>query len=387
MKIYNISSIIPLKNLKRENDIILRIQDHLTKEFDFKFTIAKSLPYVALLLSKISKKWNAYYNYQLTERIDVQGYETVIYPWLMPPTSNFWINYFLIPLNWIWFHLIVKKKLGNEAKSAELILSQNLIPDAIVAYWLSKRLDKPFIINLRGDSKTIWFRLPILRKIIQSADAIITHSPTNFNKFKNGYNLKLIPHPVDEIFFNTDQKNQKKIQLLSVCRLLDLKNLDWVLGSLAELKRQGYEFEYKIVGDGPEFENLKHLVTKLELNSEVTFMGYLDREAVAERMHEADIFIMPSYPETLGRVFLEAAAASCLIIGHENTGVDGFFKHEKSAFFINRDNITEYLKKALDIKKSPEFDRIVEASFCKVQDLTWSGIGIEYNELYIGSVE
>ena len=382
MKIFNISSIIPLDNLKRENDIILRIQDHLYKNYQFKFAIAKSLPYVPLLLTKINKKWSTYYKYQKKGKIDVEGYDTIIYPWLMLPTSNFWINYFLIPLNWIWFHLKVKKKLANKIKNANLIISQNLIPDAIIAYWFSKKLKKPFIINLRGDSRPVWFRLPFLNRIIQSADAIITHSPTNFNRFKVNYDVKLIPHPVDEIFFRSKKKNQNKIHLLSVCRLIDLKNLDWVLQSLAKLKRQGYEFEYKIVGDGPEFENLKKLVAELELTQDVTFLGYLDRKLVAERMYEADIFIMPSYPETLGRVFLEAAAAGCLIIGHENTGVDGLFKHEDSAFFVKKDNITKYLNKAIDINGKSEFDQIVNNSINKIKDLTWDRIGIVYHNLY-----
>lgn len=382
MKIFNISSIIPLPGLKRENDIILRIQDYLSQEYEFKFILAKSLPYVPSILSKISKKWITYFNYQTAERIDVEGYETVIYPWLMPPTSNFWINYLLIPLNWIWYHLKVKKKLENEAKNAELLISQNLIPDALVAYWFSKSSNKPFIINLRGNSKLLWFRLPILKKIIQSADAIITHSPTNYKKFKVDYDVKLIPHPVDEIFFNNKQKSQNKIQLLSVCRLLDLKNLDLVLESLAMLKRKGYEFGYKIVGDGPEFENLKHLAEKLELTDEVTFLGYLDRKSVAEIMHDSNIFIMPSYPETLGRVFLEAAAAGCIIIGHENTGVDGLFKHNESAIFVSRINILSQLENLINGKYSPGRKLIVENANSIVSNLSWDKIGLVYQNLY-----
>lgn len=387
MKVFNISSIIPLPNLIRENDIILRIQDYLRSNYKYNFKVAKSLPYVPFVLSKLSRKWQTYFQYQLDRRINVQGYETVIYPWLMPPTSNFWINYSLIPLNWIWFHLIVKKRLLDEVKSADLIVSQNLMPDAIIAYWFSRRLHKPFTINLRGDSNVLWFRLPILKKIIQSADAIITHSPTNYNKFKDNYDVALIPHPVDQIFFKKQQSYIGKARLLSVCRLLELKNLDLVLESLFELKKKGYDFEYQIVGDGPELENLKHLVHELELTEEVNFLGFLERENVAEIMQKADIFIMPSYPETLGRVFLEAAAAGCLIIGHKDTGADGLFEHEVSAYFIDKNNAVKYLKKSIEIKGSAEFNRLVGRAVQKVQNLTWDGVGAIYNEIYMGIIK
>lgn len=382
MRILNISSILPLVGLKRENDIILRIQDYLSEKYKYQFVIAKSLAFVPRILLNLSYKWNSYYNYQKKYIIKVDGYNTYIYSWLSPPTSNFWINYILIPINWVWFNLKVKNKLIKEVNNAELLVSQNLIPDALVAYWLFKSTNKPFIINLRGDSKTLWFRLPLLRKVIHSAKAIITHSPTNYNKFNKYYELILIPHPIDDLFFTSLKKCQDKIKLLSVCRLLELKNINWVLEALAVLKRQGYEFEYRIVGDGPEFERLKQLVVKLDLNTEVMLLGYLDRNSVSEKMHEANIFIMPSYPETLGRVFLEAAAAGCIVIGHENTGIDGLFTHNVSAIFVNKYNLTSNLRDTFDKYGVSELCNIINASSTIVKKLKWVNIGSMYHELY-----
>lgn len=382
MKIFNISSIIPLPELKRENDIVLRVQDNLVSTYSFKFVIAKSLPLSPVFISKISAKWIKYREYKMKGEINVLGYKTHIYDWIMLPTSNFWINYLLISVNYLRFNLIIRKQLEAEVINSDLIVSQNLIPDALVSYWLSRCYNKPFIINLRGASNRDWFRLPLMKKMINSADAIITHSPTNYYKFKPSFNLKLIPHPVDEIFFNDKNERGNDIQLLSVCRLLELKNINKVLFSIVDLKKNGYRFKYTIVGDGPEYINLNKLVTKLELESEVTFAGHLDMASVAKEMKKAHIFVMPSYPETLGRVYLEAAAAGCLIIGHEKTGVDGFLKNYESAYFVNLNNLTSYLRKAIDIIGSSDYDQIVRASNYKVQKLTWTDIGSVYNELY-----
>ena len=105
MKILNISSIIPLEGLKRENDIVLRIQDHLKNHYGYEFVIAKSLPFTPKILGLFSKRWKKYNQYIKKGDAKIQGYHALIYPWLMPPTSNLWINYLIIPLNLVFYRL------------------------------------------------------------------------------------------------------------------------------------------------------------------------------------------------------------------------------------------------------------------------------------------
>jgi glycosyltransferase involved in cell wall biosynthesis len=387
MKILNISSIIPLPGLKRENDIILRIQDYLEENYEYEFTIVKALPFVPFVLSLISDKWKKYREYQQKKRIKVQGYNTIIYPWLMPPTSNFWINYFLIPLNWIWYKLVVKKRISIEARNTDLLLAQNLIPDAIVAYWLHKKYDKPYIINIRGKTQKYWFKLPMLRSVIKNAAEVITHSPTNYQAFNDDYEIQLIPHPVDDIFYFNGDKKYNYPKLVSACRLLSLKNIDKVLESLANLKKSGLAFEYRIIGDGPEMKNLKRLVQELGLVDEVSFKGYLSREKVAAHLKDFNIFIMPSYPETLGRAFLEAAAAGCLIIGHKNTGVDGLFLDRESAVLVDNQTLSMRLENVISNFSKENVHNYIARSRKVIDKLRWSEISQKYNEIYSSVIE
>jgi glycosyltransferase involved in cell wall biosynthesis len=382
MKILNISSIIPLPGLKRENDILIRIQDYLVKNYGYEFTVAKSLPYTPSILAKFNKKWEKYRKYQKSINVDVQGYKTVIYPWLMPPSSNFWINYLIVPFNYFAYKFLVKDKIYSNAKESDLLLAQNLIPDAIVTYWLAKELNKPFILNLRGELTSIWFKLPFLRKIFKKAEYLITPSPSIYKKFGDIYQVKLVPHPVEERFFLNNEKDISIPKLISVCRLLDWKNIDKVIEALASLRDQGYRFHYKILGDGPELDKLHSMVQNYGLTKAVSFEGFVDYAKVPNYMKEANIYIQPSYPETLGRAFLEAAAAGCLIIGHENTGVDGIFKHGESAIFVNSENIFEYLKLAFEMLEDEMLEELTERSSSIVNDLSWAKIGETYNEVF-----
>ena len=250
MKILNISTIIPLEDLKRENDIVLRVQDYLQKEYGYEFKIAKSLPYVNKVLAAHSRKWERYLEYQKVGLTNVQGYQTLVYPWIAPPTSKFWINYLFVPLNWIWFKVHLQKKFSVLAKNADLFVAQNTIPDALVAYWLHEKYGKPYLLNLRGNIQRKFIFLPLFDNVFKKAFKVITHSPTIYNNLKQSINIRLLPHPVDEKFFSEEKMEFSSMKLVSVCRLLRLKNIDWVISALASLNQKGYKFEYHIVGDG-----------------------------------------------------------------------------------------------------------------------------------------
>lgn len=383
IRILNICNILPLEGLVRENDIVLRIQDHLKTSYGYEFFIAKSLPFAPKILGFLSEKWKVYYRYQRRGRTKIQGYSSEIYPWIMPPTSNLYANYFLLPFNLFLFHFSLKKRLIKEAENAHVIVAQNNIPDAIMAYLLSKETKKPYLLNMRGIFDPIVLKLPFLSKVYKNASKIITHSPQNYKRLHRKIEVELVPHPVHDFFFTQKPIHlDTQIKIISVCRLLKLKNIDSVIKALSSLKSSAKKFEYHIVGDGPELENLIQLTKELDLTQQVIFHGYLSHDKVNRLLQEANIFVMPSYPETLGRSFLEAAASKCIIIGHENSGVDGLLEHKRSAFFANRDTIDSILKEVIE-KFSYEFQlKYVENALEIVNQLTWENIGKKYKELY-----
>ena len=238
MKILNICSILPLEGLKLENDIVLRIQDHLSEKYKYEFFVAKSLPYTPRILGVFNKKWKAYFDYLKRKNTIIQEYKSIIYPWIMLPTSNLYINYLLMPVNFILYFFSSRKALIQEAKKSDIILAQNNIPDAIVAYLLAKNTKTPYVLNIRGVFNPIILRLPFLCKVYENANKIITHSPQNFKKLSSVIPIQLIPHPVDSIFFNDDDVNSEEpIRIISVCRLLKLKNIDSVIIALSKLKK------------------------------------------------------------------------------------------------------------------------------------------------------
>jgi len=122
--------------------------------------------------------------------------------------------------------------------------------------------------------------------------------------------------------------SQSAFKIISVGNLKIEKGFDLLIESIYKLKTQGTEIQLMIIGAGEEFNNLVTLVTRLNLSREVTFTGSLDNEIVRNLYQYFDVFVLPSYSETFGIVYLEAMYAGLPVIGIQGQGIDGIVKHE-----------------------------------------------------------
>jgi len=168
--------------------------------------------------------------------------------------------------------------------------------------------------------------------------------------------------------------------------LLKLKNIDMVIKALKSVKEMGFDFEYTIIGDGPEKSYLEKLVSDLQMEKEIKFTGWLSQKEVIRYLQIANIFIMPSIPETLGRVYLEASAAGCLCIGHKGSGVDGFFVDRKSAIFSDATTINDDIVEVLKGLSSDDIQEYLHSAKETVEDLRWSGVSEKYITLFTKSI-
>jgi len=81
-------------------------------------------------------------------------------------------------------------------------------------------------------------------------------------------------------------------------------------------------FNYTVIGDGPMMNSLMESASRLGLNEHVHFMGRQNHDTVIEFMKKSDIFILPSYNEAFGVVYLEALACGCAVIGVRTQGCE-----------------------------------------------------------------
>lgn len=99
-----------------------------------------------------------------------------------------------------------------------------------------------------------------------------------------------------------------------VANLRPSKGHEYLIRALYELKSEGLGFRALLVGDGPLHGELERLVQKLELEKQVLFLGFKDREDIPEILAITDFLVLSSLWEGLPTAIIEAMAAGCPVV-------------------------------------------------------------------------
>jgi len=122
------------------------------------------------------------------------------------------------------------------------------------------------------------------------------------------------------------------LRFISTSQLNADKGHKDVLEAMAELKKQGYAFEYHIVGTGRIEAELKNLATSLDLDDRVVWHGF--QKDVRSFLRKADVFLLPSYREGLPNTLLEAMAEGLVCVARDVGGVAEVWPTDASTLLL-----------------------------------------------------
>lgn len=115
------------------------------------------------------------------------------------------------------------------------------------------------------------------------------------------------------------------VSLGSAQRLIPWKRVDLQVRLAACLKEAGIAFHLDIAGEGPEREALESLARGLGVDAEVTFLGALSRDEIADLMTRCDVFLATSNrKEGWGCTVNEAMASGCALVASDAIGAVPF---------------------------------------------------------------
>ena len=171
-----------------------------------------------------------------------------------------------------------------------------------------------------------------------TAEAVRQHFPEHgdIQVVNNGVDTDIYrPQPASE-----RRKSVEVPVILTVGRLVGRKGVDNVLRALAQL--DGQSFEYWVVGEGPEREQLEALSTELGLDNHVKFFGEVAHDELLGFYNDCDIFVMTPRDvggdvEGFGLVFLEAAACAKPVIGSHSGGVPDALRNGENGYLVEPD--------------------------------------------------
>ncbi len=159
--------------------------------------------------------------------------------------------------------------------------------------------------------------------------------------------------------------------ILCVANMNEIKGWRYLIEAIRKVSEEKPDINLraKFIGKGPLEEELKQLAEGLPIE----FMGEQDYPVVAEEMRNADFYIMPSYYEAIGCVYLEAMLTGTATLGVCGCGIDEIIQDRINGYLVspkNSDEIAECIKFAID---NPEKHReIAQRGYETVRDnYTW----------------
>lgn len=105
------------------------------------------------------------------------------------------------------------------------------------------------------------------------------------------------------------------------------KGQEYVIKAISELNKQGYSFEYHLVGGG-DISYLKSVSERYGVIDKVKFLGSLPHEKVFDYLDNIDIYIQPSKTEGLPRALIEAMSRGCPCVGSNAGGIPELLSNE-----------------------------------------------------------
>ena len=271
-------------------------------------------------ISKITNNISYYYKYILknVKKIDEEYDLAVAYAGPMDFITYFVLNKIKAKKKVQWIHFDITK-IGFNKKFAK----RNY-----------KKFDKIFVVSEEGKEKLINL-IPALNNKIEAFFNIIScNLIENMSKNEKSF---------DDLFDG--------VRILTVGRLSKEKGQELTINVLARLKNQGYKVRWYCIGDGPEKDNYRNRIKRLDIENDYILLG--SKLNPYPFMKDCDIYVQPSKHEGYCITLGEARCFDNPIVTTNFTGANEQIKNEITGLVcdISEQGIYQAIKRLLDNKE------------------------------------
>lgn len=290
-----------------------------------------------------------------------------------------------------------------DLRAYDLYHADAALPSGQAAMLASRKYGKPFIVHGHGLDVFLeksYAGVPNVDKIVsqsvqvfQAASAVVGVSEKVLQRVRQKVDINgrcfVVYNGVDpEVFFPIAKDHDETVHLISVGNLIPLKGHDLTLRALRMLLDQGYSVDLKLVGSGRSETELRMLTADLGLTNMVEFTGYVSYQEVVQLMQRADVFVLPSWFEALGCVYLEAMACGLPVIGCYGNGIDEVIEDGVTGCLIENKSLGQLVNK-LELLMDCERRRIIGAKAREMvtSRFTWKNSAEKLAKVYVEVVK
>ena len=236
--------------------------------------------------------------------------------------------------------LPIARKL-HEAQPFDVIHAHMLPREGHAGLLIARALGIPSVLTVHGTDVLHYFapgKRPWARniRIAESVDALLAVSTMLMERVapyrSSGFRM-VVPNGVDLSLVPQVHPNHPH-RIISVGTLKERKCMDRTIEAFSRIAGDYPDAELTIVGQGPLEASLKAQAARLGLSDRITFTGGIPHEEVLKRMADSDVFVLPSWGEGYGIVYIEAMAAGCIAIGAAGEGIGDTIRDGENGFLV-----------------------------------------------------
>lgn len=231
-----------------------------------------------------------------------------------------------------------------------IVASDPYVGAAALAGRALVRSDAKVIVELHGDPRTFTrlYGSPARKAVARTADATATAAlrRADATRAVSSFTERLVEEvrgvPATSTFLaysdlsafadEPPEPMPAERRLVFVGALEPYKNIDGLAAAWRRLAEHDREATLVIVGSGSRRATVESLVR--DLPRQVRHHPELPPTGVARELDAARALVLPSYPEGLGRVVLEAFARGRPVIGTDGGGIPDMVVHERQGLLV-----------------------------------------------------
>jgi glycosyltransferase involved in cell wall biosynthesis len=282
----------------------------------------------------------------------------------------------------------------------DLIHAHVALPDGFAGALLSKEIQRPLIITIHGKdtANAQWStaqrnprcKAAILKALMSSSKIVavsnyVKRSTMEVYPSLDRGKIVVIHGGVDLTKSQLREKKQSdSMTILSVGPLIPLKGHRYTIDAMKEVVKAFPNCRLVIIGEGEEKEKLMRQVAGNGLQNVVSILNILPHEQLLRLMSICDIFVLPSWAEGLGIVYLEAMTFGVPVIGCKGQGIEDIVSHGESGFLVEPKNPRQLTSLLLELLRDEEVRRKVGEAGQEVvlKDYRWGNNAAKHVQLY-----
>ena len=188
---------------------------------------------------------------------------------------------------------------------------------------------------------------------INNADSIRSISEFTEKQVKEfGYSGLFVRFPAwinIDTYLNADENRSYKdtFKIIFVGSVTDRKNPDLIVKALEPIDEN---LSLEIIGSTPNskyLEKLQNSINNSKHSERIKMTPFIDSQELISKYSTANLFILPSKSEGLGRVIIEAQSTACPVLISSDTGMTDLVIENETGFIFENNNeidLTEKLK-------------------------------------------